>query len=68
MLTTTPFFRPARGWLPHADDLEAAFGSDLGDDRRDLRSADVQADDQVLVIFLAMSLIRFMRAGLWRFR
>ena len=31
--------------------LSAAVGGDLGDDRDDLRRADVEADDQVLVVF-----------------
>ena len=50
MLTTTPFFEPARRLRAEADDVEPAVGRDLGDDRDDLRRADVEADDEILVV------------------
>jgi hypothetical protein len=40
MLITTPFFRPRE-----ADDLEVSVRLQLGDDRDDLRGADVKSDD-----------------------
>ena len=43
--------QPARRLGAEPDDVEAAVGTDLGDDRDDLRRADVEADDHVLVSF-----------------
>ena len=40
----------ARRLRAEADDVERAVGRDLGDDRDDLRRADVEADDQILVV------------------
>ena len=45
-----PFLQPARGTVAHADDLEAAVWFDLGNDRGDLGGANVEADDQLLVV------------------
>ena len=50
MLTTTPLLQAARRLRAEADDVELAVGRDLGDDRDDLRRADVEADDQVLAV------------------
>src|SRR6185312_12880835 len=42
----------AARWLrAESDDVEPAVGQDLGDDRDDLRCSDVEADDQVGVVF-----------------
>ena len=40
----------ARRLRAEPDHVERALGAHLGDDRHDLRRADVQADDQVLVV------------------
>src|SRR5438094_93513 len=42
-----PAPEPARGRAADADDVQAAPGRGLGDDRADLRGADVQADDEI---------------------
>src|SRR5438132_1505891 len=38
---------PARGRGPDPDDVQGAAGRGLGDDRADLRGADVQADHEI---------------------
>src|SRR5207302_1419255 len=42
-----PAPEPARGCAADADDVQAAPGRGLGDDRANLRGADVQADDEI---------------------
>ena len=48
------FLESLRRMAAHADDLEAAVRLHFGDDRRDLRRADVETDDQILV-FLGLA-------------
>src|SRR5690606_34800462 len=45
-----PFLEAARLMLAEADDLVAAVAAHLRDDRDDLRSADVEADDEVFAV------------------
>ena len=49
MLTTTPFLRPREGCDADADHLDRVVGTHLAHQRGDLRRADVEADDQILV-------------------
>ena len=44
------FLEPARRLRAQADDVEPLFGRHFGDDGDDFRRADVEADDQVLVV------------------
>ena len=63
MLTTTPFFSPRDGCVPRPMMLSRSSGVDLGDDRDDLRRADVEADDQVLAVLHHASPISLRRSA-----
>ena len=71
MLTTTPRLSPRDGCVPSPITLSPPSAADLGDDRDDLRRADVEPDDEVLAVldhawFPSLSLRRGLRAGFSR--
>ena len=54
-----PFLEAFGRMAAHADHLETAVRLHFGDDRRDLRRADVETDDQVLGFFCLAHLLLF---------